>query len=598
MTTRRQFLIGAAAFSCAGCVVEGGNESPSQPTPTPSPSPSPSPVDTPLYMLATKDGSVGQTYSAPQGLTGVQWFRETLTPDRTRTAIAGASGVTYVATAEDIGTRLVAVGTMNGQRSVAAALAVVLDIPVLLEGFDTAGGFTATNEALLSSRSALAQGSAAVEMQGTGSRLGGPGLRKSDIGYHDPVRFGTIAQFVDLGWDPIYGTATGFDLTLSRDGQEFRAPEPLLAPLYQTPQPLFFGTMWGSVHSSEIVGLQSAGAGRFGMANSVTTQVPDAPRIGVDALVARAGGRPTIVIGFDDILRTQYTEAFPYMRARNVKGGFHVAPGLIGGQNRMTLAQLREMYDAGWDCYLNGSYDDILMTDHPTVAAALADLQKVRDWAQANGMPRGNDFCCYPNGRYHVSPTRPRTFSARTYGTRIATMSDTTGIRPGMFVGGYNVPTGTTVVSVDSATQITLSTEVVAQVKAFNFNDLSSEFSYTKLPLALKAAGYKMARTTQGRGSWLSRFGIPDRGGILAPANATSNQSLEQLKADIDLTILRGETSEFYIHGLAENAAGQTDPAKFRGLIDHIVARRDAGQLDVLTKTELWMRDGKSSLPI
>lgn len=595
MTTRRQFLIGAAAFSCAGCVVEGGNDPQPQPTPTPTPTPVATP---PLYMLATKDGSVGQTYSVPNGLTGIQWFREALTVDRTRTPIADASGATYVARAQDLGTRLVATGLMNGQNVTAVALAVVLDSPILLESFDTTSGFTATNGALLASGSARAQGSGSVEMQGTGSRLGGPGLRKSDIGYHDPAKLGTIAQFVDLGWDPVYGTVTAFDLAFLRDGQEFRGQTALLAPLYQTPQPLFYGTMWGSIHSSEIAGLQSAGPGRFGMANSVSTQAPDAPRVGVDALVARAGGRPTIIIGFDDLLRTQYTEAFPYMRARNVKGGFHVAPGLVGGPSRLTLAQIREMYDAGWDCYLNGTYDDGMMIGHSTLAAAVADLQKVRDWAQANGMPRGNDFCCYPNGRYQDSPARPRSFSVRTNGTVIATMADTSGIQPGMFVGGYNVPIGTTVVSVDSTTQITLSAPVIAQVKAFNFTDLSGEFSYTKLPLALKAAGFKMARTTQGRGSWLSRFGIPDRGGVLAPANATSNESLDQLKADIDLTILRGETSEFYIHGLSATGTGQTDPDKFRGLIDYIVARRDAGDLDVLTKTELWMRDGASSLPL
>ena len=594
MTTRRQFLIGAMAFSCSGCVIEGGNDPAPQPTPTPTPS-----VNAPqIYMLATKDGSVGQTYSAPQGMSGVQWFREALTSDRTRTPITDASATTYVARAEDIGTRLVTVGVMNGQRVVAPALSVVLDIPILLESFDTTSGFTATNEALLASRSAVAQGSGAVEIQGTGSRLGGPGLSKSDIGYHDPAKFGTIAQFVDLGWDPIYHTVTAFDLTLTRGSQEFRAKTPLLEPLYQTPQPLFYGSMWASIHSSEIEGLQGAGAGRFGVTNSVITQVPHAPRVSVDALVARAGGRPTIVIGFDDILRTQYTDAFPYMQARNVKGGFHIAPGKIGGPSRLTLAQLREMYNAGWDCYLNGSYDDDLMTTRPTLAAALAELQKVRDWAQANGMTRGNDFCCYPNGRYQDSPFRPRSFSAKTNGTRIATMSDTSGIQPGMLVGGYNVPVGTTVVSVDSPTQITLSENVIAQVKTFNFTDLSSEFSYTKLPLALKAAGYKMARTTQGKGSWLSRFGITDRGGVVTPANATSNMSLDELKSLIDVAILRGETLEFYLHGIYETGTGQTDSAKFRGLIDYIVARRDAGQLDVLTKTELWMRDGNSSLPI
>lgn len=602
MTTRRNVLAGAAAIAIGGCG-SGNTGGPGTVTPgKQEPSPTPSATATPVqsaYVIATKDGSVGQTYSVSSDLTGVQWFREALTVDRTRTPIDGASGTTYVAQSADVGSRIVARGKLPDADVDARALAVVLPLPVILASFDDVSEMTIGNEAIASNiATGQVQGNGRILLQGTGSNRGGPSIGKSDIGTHDPSTFGTIVQHFDVGFDPNYTTSSSIGLGFSRGGTAYTAQPNFIGPLYQTPQPLFYGSMWASRHVSEFGSLSTIGPGSLGFETAVVSQAPNAQKIVVDALIARAGGRPTIILGFDDMIDNQYTVAFPYMRQRNMKGGIHLIPNRFDAAARLKLAEFKEMYAAGWDCYLNATSDDGAITNQPSVAVAIRSLNEIRAFAVANGFPRGNDFIAFPNGVYQTTTARILVFTVRTNGTKIATMNSTAGIVAGMIAAGHNVPQGTTVVSVDSATQITLSNAVVSQAKQYSFTAPQGEFGYGELPQALKAAGYKFGRTTQGSGGAFTRFGIPDRGGILTPTNATSSLSLDQLKALIDQTILRGETCEFYTHGISAAGGVQTDRAKFTALIDYLALKRDAGQLDILTKTELWMRDGGASVPV
>lgn len=593
-------MAGAVAFVVGGCSSgnDNGTVSVPSPTPTPTPTPSPAPVQS-AYILATRDGSVGQTYSVAADLTQVQWFRESLTADRTRTPITDATGTSYVARAADIGSRIVARGRSATAEIDARALAVVLPLPIVLESFDDVATLAVGNEAIASADTERdLQGRGAIDLRGTGSNLGGPKIGKADIGTHDPAGFGTIAQFVHLGWDPVYSSVSSVTLSFARGDASYPSEPPFLGPLYITPRPIFYGAAWGSRHVSEFGALATIGAGPLSFETAFLGQAPNAPTVAVDALLAKAGGRPTVILGFDDMVDNQYDLAFQYLRAKNLKAGIHLIPNRVGAEGRLSLVQIREMYAAGWDCYLNATPDDGPINVQSSVAAAVQGVNDVRAWAVAQGLPRGNDFICYPNGVYQTTAARTLVYSVRTDGTNVATMNSTAGIVAGMVAGGYNVPANTTVASVGSDTQITLSNPVVTQTKPYSFTNAGSAFGYTLLPLALKAAGYKMARTTQGRGGFLSRFGIGDRGGILTPCNPTSSLTLEELQAEVDLCILRGETMEFYTHGISAAGGVQTDSAKFTALIDYIAAKRDAGLLDVLTKTELWMRDGNASVPV
>ncbi len=92
-------------------------------------------------VTKTADGSTGQTYSAPVGMTEIQWYREALPIARTKTAISGATASTYVAQAADEGYRLVARGMLDGVLTDAVAAMVVYPAPILLEGFESAAGW-------------------------------------------------------------------------------------------------------------------------------------------------------------------------------------------------------------------------------------------------------------------------------------------------------------------------------------------------------------------------------------------------------------------------------------------------------------------------
>lgn len=551
------------------------------------------------FITATKDGSTGQTYTLNAPWTAVQWSRASLIPPYAETTISGATSSTYVAQAADENSRLVCRGKSGTTDMAAKAIHVVFAPPILLEAFTSTSGVTASGNAVLSTE-ATGQAPGFSRLKVTGTGTASPGFEKTNIGTFDPATFGTIAELVDVGFDPVYTATNSIRLNFTRSGTSYpTAADYPLNPLYTTPSPQFYGTMWSSRHVSELGTLSTIGSGQLGIVQqSGTSSNSNAyTNVGFHGLLAKAGGRPTIIIGFDDTAVTQYTVAYPYMAARGLKGCIAVVPGYMDQSGRMTSAMMQELYNAGWDANLN-STDDGPFTGKGTVQAALDDLAACKTYCQNKGWTRGNDFFVYPNGSYQVSPTRPLISSVTTNGTTTATMGSTSGIVAGMHMGGFNVPTGTTVVSVDSATQVTLSNAVPAATKPANFVDLTSPFSYTKLPLAFKAAGYKIGRTTQNRGGFLSRFGITDRGGVLAPGNGVSGSTLDASKTLIDNAILRGETLEFYIHGINAQGGINTDEAKFYGLIDYITEKRDAGLLDVLTKSEVWARDGGSSVPV
>ncbi len=60
--------------------------------------------------------------------------------------------------------------------------------------------------------------------------------------------------------------------------------------------------------------------------------------------------KPQVIIDFDDQLISAYTVAFPIMQALNIKGVMNVISSKVEySAAYCSLAQLQEMYDAGWD---------------------------------------------------------------------------------------------------------------------------------------------------------------------------------------------------------------------------------------------------------
>lgn len=118
----------------------------------------------------------------------------------------------------------------------------------------------------------------------------------------------------------------------------------------------------------------------------------------VDNLQIGGRGLATCILRFDDAFLTQYTVAYPYMAALGLKGTVCANGASVGTGGHMTLANLQEMYAAGWDV-VNHGYTHINFTtvDAATKRSLMLDN---KNWLVDNGFLRGGDIIVYPNGGY------------------------------------------------------------------------------------------------------------------------------------------------------------------------------------------------------
>ncbi len=111
-------------------------------------------------------------------------------------------------------------------------------------------------------------------------------------------------------------------------------------------------------------------------------------------------GRAKIMMGFDDGIATQY-DAFEYMESLGLKGVLYITGHLIGrGSNYLTMDQLKEVYDAGWDI-ANHSFRHKNLTSIP-VSEARELVEKQEAWLLDNGFTRSLGHLAYPGGYYSI----------------------------------------------------------------------------------------------------------------------------------------------------------------------------------------------------
>lgn len=110
-----------------------------------------------------------------------------------------------------------------------------------------------------------------------------------------------------------------------------------------------------------------------------------------------------IAFTFDDAWTSQHSMAFPILKQYGFKGSIAVAPGIMGSPqptygDTMTLAQMQEMYDYGWDM-CNHTFSHTRLGDL-SMAAAIDEVNRCTDWLNANGFTRASDILIYPYGSY------------------------------------------------------------------------------------------------------------------------------------------------------------------------------------------------------
>lgn len=361
---------------------------------------------------------------------------------------------------------------------------------------------------------------------------------------------------------------------------------------------------WHTFHYSEkdwLSALEYIDSTKIIVSNSTSSAPNIVPTI-IDSIYTKAGGMPTLVIGFDDLYDSQHDFALPYMSALGLRGTVYTPT-----QNVSNWDDLRDMRDAGWGISIDGTPDDtsLILQSDATTAAALC----VSQWADlaAEGLDSEAMYhMCYPNGEYHNAAIRPIDAGDLTSdGTTTVTFTIPVTITAGAkLVYGpvfdedvdIRVVTGGT-----NVTSVVVDTAIPADTApAVFYNDHEEPFFIGKLSTALQDAGIKSGRTTR-QGDFLSRFGFANNEMELA-GTALSSYSAVTAKEKIDEIILRGTTLEFYIHNIIDDAEGYVDENTIQGgihiyestfteIMDYIAEKKDAGELAVITKDELYNRD-------
>lgn len=106
----------------------------------------------------------------------------------------------------------------------------------------------------------------------------------------------------------------------------------------------------------------------------------------------------TIIFRFDDAKLSTWDYAMPILAARGLAGSVF-AMGYFMPQ--MSLRQLHEMYDAGWDVanHTDNHYDLTTLSE----SAATAEIAGQSAWLLENGFTRSARFLAYPNNGYNAT---------------------------------------------------------------------------------------------------------------------------------------------------------------------------------------------------
>jgi hypothetical protein len=452
----------------------------------------------------------------------------------------------------------------------------ILPEAFILESFDSALEITTGNEPDITLDSVdNIEGVGAVRSISRGIDGHGPICIKRNVGPFNIDSLGTISAYIKLDDDVDYQCANAVELSVVVDGEAYSFD------VVRSASNNKFGSHWGAISAAEIVGLIGNYDIRFvDVRTSVIENAALSSDIVYDSFVANAAGRPTVVLTFDDVMRTQYTFARGELNSRGLKGTFYIPTARVGaGDSTMSWSQLSDLYNDGHDMQADGTSDDTAMTTRANPDDVIAELEVIRSTMLSYGFTRSVDHLCYTNGITRDDGVRIVKESVTSDGSDVITMSDTSDIVAGMKVSGVNVPKITRVISVDSGIAITIDNNIAAQTKTLMFTDDSGEFHGTKLIDALRSAGWKTGRTTI-PGAIYTRFGFADGQRLVMPAYSSSEQTATDHIARVD-----------GIRPTIESGLDMLE-SEFSLFMTYLKEKVDEGVLDVETISGLYSRDG------
>lgn len=221
---------------------------------------------------------------------------------------------------------------------------------------------------------------------------------------------GTIDFWVYLTSDP--STSTGFTVLLSKDSftsyimLSFTEAQYLRSGWNRLSVNVAEdGTYWSNAVTPPITGSTSFADAMTGIRiqlggfqqNSPTTGAPVSLYLG--GICYGGTGKPNVLMGWDDSYASQWT-VFNIFRTRGLTGSMSIIPPSIG-TGGLTLTQLHEMYDWGWDIVNHTMHSTVGNIASDTDAVVRTKIGGARDWMLNNGFTRTANVLVWPENNYN-----------------------------------------------------------------------------------------------------------------------------------------------------------------------------------------------------
>lgn len=104
--------------------------------------------------------------------------------------------------------------------------------------------------------------------------------------------------------------------------------------------------------------------------------------------------KAAVILSFDDACNGVHTYAYPALKSRGWPGVVFINASMVGNPEKLTLSNLHDMYDAGWDICSHG-YSHAFHASL-TASQTRASLARMKRWLLANGFYRGSQFLAWP----------------------------------------------------------------------------------------------------------------------------------------------------------------------------------------------------------
>lgn len=106
-----------------------------------------------------------------------------------------------------------------------------------------------------------------------------------------------------------------------------------------------------------------------------------------DLRMTPAASQGYVMLTFDDGPASQFENAYPMLEERDMQGVAAVVPDSLNREGRLSIDELREMRDAGWD--VSSHPEGTAFTELEDPDAIRADIESAHDYLDNRGFPDG-----------------------------------------------------------------------------------------------------------------------------------------------------------------------------------------------------------------